>query len=174
MSGYMELRSIFQASVKQTLENLSDENAVRVRARLIDVVGGWTAPYLLSGDNFNEKSDEVFADEVFRDWLFNTRFVFFTNAGFAYGQSMVGFVLDMLARNASLDLGIGPEFNLTPEELEELSGMPDQFPQSILNYDQAKELIAANNWVVPILLSIAFISLDDEVLKTPAPNNNQN
>jgi hypothetical protein len=173
MQNFNEVGPIFIETVRQTLSNLSDEQAIKVRTKLIEIAGSWTALYLFSQDHFNEKNDEVFADEVFRDWLFNTRYVFFTRVAFAYGQSMVGTVIDLLAQSASLDLGAAEALGLEDQDLVELSGMPEQFPQEILTHTDAKKLLASNNWVVVILLSIAFIPMVHEVLQTPGTNNNQ-
>jgi hypothetical protein len=174
MTNFVEMRSIFINAVEQTLSNLSNENAVKIRAKLIEIIGSWSAPYLFSQEHFHEKNDEVFADETFRDWLFNTRFVFMTNASFTFGHAVHATVLDMLARSASLDMGVGDDLRIDEEDLVKLSAMPEQFPQEILNYNGAKQLLAANNWVVVILLSIAFIPMEHEVLQMPGSNNNQN
>lgn len=174
MSDLAELKPLFIQAVEQTLESLSAEAALRVRARLIGIVGSWSALYLFSKDHFDEKNEEIFQDEIFRDWLFNVRFVFMTNASFHYGHGVHAMVLDTLARSASLDMGVGEDLGISDEELVKLSAMPAQFPQEILNYQGAKQLLAANNWMVAVLLSIAFIPLEHEVLKTPGPNNNQN
>jgi hypothetical protein len=174
MNSLAELRPLFVDAVKQTLENLSAEAAIKVRARLLSIIGSWSAPYLFSQDHFNEKNDEIFQDETFRDWLFNVRFVFMTNATFQYGFAIHTFVLDTLARSASLDMGAGQEFDISEEDMVKLSAMPEQFPQEVLDYKGAKQLLAANNWMVAILLSIAFIPLEHEVLQMPGSNNNQN
>jgi hypothetical protein len=174
MQDYRVLEEIFVRTVGQTLANLSDANAVKVREKLLEITGGWTASYLFSQDHFGEKNAEVYADEVFRDWLFNTRFVFMTNASFHCGLAVHALVLDMLARSVSLDMGVGEDLKISDHELVALSAMPEQFPQEILNYEDAKKLLAANNWVCVVLLVIAFIPMEHEVLKTPVPDNNQN
>lgn len=168
-----KIKSCFIASVRQTLSNLGSGDAIKVRAHLIEVIGSYTAPYLFSPDNLMDVSGKVFGDEAFRDWLLSTRFVFFTELAALYGESMVEFVVDNLARNASLDMGAA-DF-LDKEQAQEVEGVvevPLQVRQELMPYRAAKVALAANTWLIVILLALAFIHLDNDVLVTPVPDKN--
>jgi hypothetical protein len=165
------IRQCFIGSVQQTLNNLSHADGIMVRSELIVVVGEQTVPYMFSPDFILDIRDRVFGNEVFRDWLLNVRFVFFMNLAMLYGREMVSFVVDNLARSASLDLG-ADEF-LDEEQLkavDSINEVPVPVRQELLGYRAAKTALAGNTWMVVIMLTLAFIDLEHEVLTMPNPN----
>jgi len=163
-----KIRLCFIASITQTLHNLSAEDAVMVRGKLIGIIGEYTVPYMFSPDFLGELSDTVFGNETFRDWLFNVRFVFFMNLAALYGQEMVSFIVDNLARSASLDLGAVEFLNAEQKEaFSAASEVPPQVAQELLGYHAAKAALGANTWMIIIMLAVAFIHLEHEVLDMP-------
>lgn len=163
-----KIKTCFIESLRQTLTNLSTEHAADVRARLLSIVGEYTAPYMFSADLIAEVTTTVFQDETFRDWLLNTRFVFFMNLASIFGQQMVTFIIDNLARSASLDLGAEEDLDVEQQAMCELVvETPQQVVQELLNYRAAKVALVANSWLVVIMLALAFVHLEHEVLQTP-------
>lgn len=161
-----KIKSCFIESVGQALSNLSDQDAKIVRSKLITLIGEMNPMYILSKDFIVQVSDKIFEDELFRDWIFSTRFIFFMGMAAHFGQSMVGFVIDSLACSASLDLGAEDCLDNEQKALfDSVVVSPPQIAEELLTYRQAKVMIAANSWLVVIMLSLAYISLDHEVLE---------
>jgi hypothetical protein len=163
-----KIKSCFIASVGQTLSNLGAEDGLMVRRELLTIIGGQTVPYMFSPDFIQELRDKVFENETFRDWLLNARFVFFMNLAAQYGREMVSFVVDNLARSASLDLGAEEFLDADQINLvDKVNEVPPQVQQELMPYRAVKTALAANTWMVVIMMAIAFINLEHEVLQMP-------
>jgi hypothetical protein len=159
----------FIAAMEQTLRNLSSDDAVYVRSKLIVLLGEWNAHLLGTKDMLTELADKfIFNDEILRSWFMNTRFVFFMNISGGQGRSVANAILLDLAIAMSEDMDAG--LFVSAEEstaADDSVCMPPNFLEELPNASQARAIIVANTWLVIVMLIFAFIDLDHPVLKTP-------
>jgi hypothetical protein len=158
----------FIASMYQTLNNLGPNEAAHVRRKLLDMLGQWNPSLVASPEALDQAADFIFTDEILRDWISNTKFVFYMNIAAGGGKLPIRVLLRDIAIAASEDMGAIDM--LEGEELavaETSSAVPEQLLEDLPNASQAMAIFAANTWLVVPMLMFAFIDLDHDVLKTP-------
>jgi hypothetical protein len=164
------IRERFVGAMRQTLTNLSADDAAHVRRKLIEILGEWNPSVLASPDMLAQASDFIFTDEPLRDWIFTTKFVFFMNIAAGGGHAVIRSILSDLALAASEDM---EAILLLNKEEQAASGdavaMPEQLVQDLPTASQTRTVLASNTWLIVLLMLFSFVDLEHEVLKTPVP-----
>lgn len=168
-----DIKERFIASMHQTLRNRSKDQAVRVRAALIQIIGQCSPALFASPEMMNTFESLVFTNEDLRSWLFDTKFTFFMNVSGGAGMGMVTSIINDMAIAASEDMQAMSLLE-TEEELKiarESVIMPSAMFEDLPSSNAVKVVLAANTWMVILMLMFAFIDLEHEVLKTPQEPN---
>lgn len=162
------IKERFVGAMRQTLNNLGQNEAVHVRAKLIEILGQWNPAFVASPDMLAQASETIFTDETLRDWIFNTKFVFFMNIASGGGHAVVRTLINDLALASSEDMGA---FDMLNKDEQAVSGavvaMPAQLIEDLPNASQTRTVLASNTWMIVLLMLFSFVDLDHEVLKTP-------
>jgi len=159
------IKERFVGSMRQTINNLGPNDAVHVRAKLIEILGQWNPAVLASPDQLSQAATDIFSDEVLRDWIFATKFVFFMNIAAGGGQAVIRTIINDLALAISEDMDAVDM--LTPEEEQASNAvvaMPTQLLEDLPRASQARAVLARNTWIVVLLCLFSFVDLDHEVL----------
>ena len=169
----------FIASVKQTLSNSPEIE--HIQAKLLDLLGTRSPALFASQDALVELSQAIFADELFRGWVFDTKFVFFMNIAGGFGMQTLKALIQDLALAASENMGIDNEVGFLSDVELQASRSAHAMSQDLIDElptDSAvKTVLTVNTWMIVIMLVFAFMDLDSDLLKNPAaavtPNRKQ-
>lgn len=165
------VKQVFINAVTQALNNLSEAHAAHVRAKLLEMLGQWNLTVVVSKDYLATISEFIFGDETLRTWLFHTKFVFFMNLGPQASALAVRDLIYGMACAASEDMDA--KAFLEGEDLqaaEVSSAIPEAMLQELPTARQIRVMLAANTWMLVILLAFSFLDLEHPVLATPAGN----
>lgn len=165
------IKERFIDAMQQTLNNLSEEHSLVVRSGLLKLLGERSPSLFASPDVLSDLAADIFSNEILRTWIFDTKFVFFMGIFGGEGRAMLLAITQDLALAASEDMDLFESGFLSPREKEvadTVAAMPKELYEELPNASQIRAVIAANTWLVIVLLLFAFVDLEHQVLKAPA------
>lgn len=166
------IKHSFVAAAQQTLNNLGQDEAIHVRMKLIELLGQWSPAFIASTESLQEVSDFIFTDETLRDWILNTKFVFYMNVAAGTGNRLIQALVRDIAYAASDDMGALDmlQGDVLAAAESEASAMPTQVEDDLSTSAECLATFSANTWLVVPMLMFAFLDLDHEILQTEVPD----
>lgn len=175
----------FLEALRASLANLPADAAVRIK--LIEIVGKWNPAMVFSFDERSEVTHILVNDRAFSTFISGLKYRFFMQFTGEHEPSLKQWLrifIEDIAMAASVDMELnvedGADQFLSPEEAKEAFNNPENVlmpPQMVEDLPTATEIritLSANPWLIPIMMLLAFVDLNSEVLtETPAQPENQ-
>lgn len=164
------IKASFEAAVRQTLSNVGANEAMHICKKIVEILGGWNPAFIASPEMLAKASETVFTDEKLRDWIFNTKFVFYMKVSAGSGPLALRALLRDMAIAASEDMDTLDM--LSDEEraaFDEAVVTPKELLEDLPTASQTLTVLAANTWLVVPMLLFAFMGLDHALLQPPEP-----
>lgn len=161
MDNPIDVKAVFQDALKQTISNYSDQARIEISMFIMHVCAQ-VRPYMLVTEAGAETmSDEVFLNDIRRDFVINLLFNFcprlsFTNNVNAEFKKLISALTFSLSISDKTD-----QSGTTNQRYNDKSKLPTEIQTRLPTYDNIQALLDANKWLVMILLMALYISVED-------------
>lgn len=141
------LADVFQGSYSHVMGNLIGDTKKRMTEFALNVVLRHKPYMLVTPQGFTDMSTRLFGDDETRDFVFTLFFVFSARAGLT------------IDRYRSLSANLAQ--SATPVTRgSDLSAAPSAVADRLAAYEEAADLLEANQWLVTLLLLQLFITVE--------------
>lgn len=157
MENPIDIKAIFIEALNQTISNYAEKTKLEITQFILHICGE-LRPYMLVTETGAETlADEIFTNDLRRDFIFNLLFNFcprlsFSNTEKEFSKLISGF---------SFTLALGDTVAVANQRNNNANKLPEEIITRLPNRSSIVDILEANKWLMMILLISMYITVDD-------------
>ena len=159
MENITSIKNIFKEALEQTISNYAEKARLDVSQMILHICAE-VRPYMLVTDAGAETlADEIFTNDLRRDFIFNLLFNFCPRLSFTNVENEFKKIIDTLSFTLAIKDKVG---TVVDEQYRVMiNKIPDELTMRLSAKKDISALLEHNKWLVMVLMINLFISIDD-------------
>ncbi len=151
-----QINTIFKEALNQTISNYAEKARLDVTHMLLHICGQ-IRPYMVVTEAGSEAlSEEIFSNEIRRDFIFNLTFNFLSRIYFIDDK-----LITKIISGFTHSLALTERVNSSSSGYEALDKLPEELSNRIPTHEEIYNLLCSNKWLIIVLLINLYISVED-------------
>lgn len=159
MENITNIKDVFKEALEQTISNYAEKARLDVSQMILHICAE-VRPYMLVTDAGAETlADEIFTNDLRRDFIFNLLFNFCPRLSFTNVENEFKKIIDTLSFTLAIKDKVG---NVVDDQYRVMiNKIPDELTRRLSAKKDITTLLEHNKWLVMVLMINLFISIDD-------------
>lgn len=173
MENIIDIRSIFKSALEQTISNYAEKARLEISQFILHICGEVRPYMVVTNPGAETLADEIFTNELRRDFIFNLLFNFcprlsFTETKKEFSKLIQTFSFTLAIGDKVSQEGVPDYQNNSPS----FNKLPDELFRRLPTRETITGLLEANKWLMIVLLISLYVSVEDfSSLELPSKSN---
>ena len=161
MDNVIDIKSIFKLALEQTISNYAETARLEISKLILHICGNVRSYMVVTDAGAESLSEEIFTNELYRDFIFNLLFNFCPRLSFTNPESEFNKLINSFSFTLAIGEYVKTDFERSRDTGEHTNKLPEDILKRLPTKQMIRNLLINNKWLMMVLLISLYISIED-------------